>query len=77
MANYLGNFEKGAYDFSIEITEEVFLQHILEDVIPQKCLTGEHTFFYYSGEENLPLEEANEFYIYNSGQGFLYKFSKL
>jgi len=75
MANYVGKFESSPFEFSTEIPSETFYGYIPEEVVPEKCsVDGNCTFFYYAGESNLPIEEANEFYIYNPSQGFLYKF---
>lgn len=75
MAYYVGIFENAPYEFSKEIESEVFYGYIPQDVVPEKCFTvGVCTFFYDSGEMNMPIEEANDFFIYNSTQGLLYKF---
>lgn len=76
MANYhyRGILETKPSEYSKKIASDIFFEHIPSDVVPEKCLNGTHSFFYYSGEANLSVDEANTFFIYNSTQGFLYEF---
>ena len=75
MATYIGNLESQPYDFSTEVTSEIFFRYSPEDAVPQKCfLGGIYRFFCYTGEASIPIEESKEFFIFNQNQGFCYKF---
>lgn len=76
MANYYyqGILESEPIEFSKKIASDIFFEYIPENVVPEKCLDGYHTFFYLAEEADISVEEAKEFFIYSPSKGLLYKF---